>query len=103
MPFRPNTSGGEKRSGYIFPHWEAIKGRASYGSRSGLKPRAKSRRSLARAVVITFLLTWEGAEKCALRHLRRDEDTDALNFIAAARTLETAQEAAAIAPKCAHN
>jgi len=44
------------------------------------------RRSLERAAVITFLLTWEGAEKCALRHLRRDEDTDALNFIAAART-----------------
>jgi hypothetical protein len=41
------------------------------------------RSSLERAAVMTFLLMWEGAEKCALRHLRRAEDTAALNFIAA--------------------
>ena len=44
------------------------------------------RRSLDRDAVMTFLRTWEGAAKCALRHLRRAEDTAALNFIAAAKT-----------------
>jgi hypothetical protein len=38
---------------------------------------------------MTFLLTCEGAEKCALRHLRRDEDTAALNFIAAGQTRQS--------------
>ena len=47
---------------------------------------------------MTFLLMWEGAEKCALRHLRRAEDTAALNFIAAItnqtrKMLEFEQEA----------
>ena len=32
VPLRPNTSGGEKGSGYSFPHWEAGKGQASQGS-----------------------------------------------------------------------
>jgi len=39
VPLRPNTCDGEKGSGYSFPHWEAVKGRASErsGPQSDLK------------------------------------------------------------------
>ena len=46
------------------------------------------RSSLESDAVMTFLRTWEGAEKCALRHLRRAEDTESLNFIAARPTTQ---------------
>ena len=35
---------------------------------------------------MTFLLMCEGAEKCALRHLRRAEEMESLNFILHTRT-----------------
>ena len=39
------------------------------------------RNSLDRGALINFLLTLLGAEKCALRHFRRDEDTVLCFFI----------------------